>query len=43
MPDVPLANVGEGIVLTAGKSTSLVQITGSRDAVIAGDYVVLRK
>jgi hypothetical protein len=43
MREVPLSSVGEGVVLTAGKLTSLVQITRSRDAVVAGDYVVLRK
>jgi hypothetical protein len=43
MTDVPLSSVGEGIVLTAGPSSSLVQITRSRDAVVAGDFVVLRK
>lgn len=43
MPEVPLSNVGAGVVLTAGKSTSVVRITRSRDAVIAGDYVVLGK
>ncbi len=43
LPEVPLASVGEGVVLTVGKARSLAQITSSRDAVIAGDYVVLRK
>ena len=41
--EVPLASVGEGVVLTTGPATSLAQITRSRDAVVAGDYVVLRK
>jgi hypothetical protein len=43
MRDVPLSSVGDGVVLTAAKSTSLVQITRSRDAIVPGDYVVLRK
>jgi hypothetical protein len=43
MRDVPLSSVGDGVVLTAGKETSLVRITSSRDAIVSGDYVVLRK
>jgi hypothetical protein len=43
MSEVPASDVGEGVVLTAAKTTSLVQITRSRDAVVTGDYVVLRK
>jgi hypothetical protein len=42
-PGMPLASVGEGVVLSVGKSMSLVRITRSRDAVVAGDYVVPRK
>jgi hypothetical protein len=40
---LPLASVGEGIVLTVGKTMSLARITRSRDAIISGDYVVPRK
>jgi hypothetical protein len=40
---VPLASVGEGVVLSIGKTMSLARITKSRDAVVPGDYVVPRK
>jgi hypothetical protein len=42
-PGLPLASVGEGIVLSVGKTMSLARITRSRDAVIPGDYIVPRK
>lgn len=42
-PGVPLASIGEGVVLSAGKTMSLTRITRSRDAVVSGDYVVPRK
>lgn len=41
--NVPLASIGEGVVLSTGKTTALARITRSRDAVVAGDYVVPRK
>lgn len=41
--DLPLTSVGEGVVLSIGKTMSLARITRSRDAVIPGDYVVPRK
>ena len=40
---MPLAAVGEGVVLAVGKSMSVARITKSRDAIIAGDYIVPRK
>jgi len=40
---MPLTSVGEGVVLSIGKTMSLARITRSRDAVIPGDYVVPRK
>jgi len=43
MDGVPLSGIGEGVVLTAGESTSVARIIRSRDAVVAGDYVVPRK
>ena len=40
---LPLASVGEGVVLSVGKSMALTKITRSRDAIVTGDYVVARK
>lgn len=40
---VPLSSVGEGVVLSIGKSMSLARMTKSRDAVVPGDYIVPRK
>lgn len=40
---LPLAAVGEAVVMSAGPQTSLVRITQSRDAVESGDYVVSRR
>jgi len=40
---LPLANVGEGVVLSVGKTMLLTKITRSRDAIVSGDYVVARK
>src|SRR5262249_45415 len=40
---VPLWRVGEGVVVSIGKTMSLARITRSRDAVVTGDYVVPRK
>jgi hypothetical protein len=41
--ETPLAEVGEGIVLLVQPSTSTVQITRSRDAVLSGDRVAFRR
>jgi len=40
---LPLASVGELIVISTSASTSLTRITRARDAVYGGDYVVPRK
>ncbi len=40
---VPLASVGEAIVITTSATIALTRITRARDAVITGDYVVPRK
>jgi hypothetical protein len=40
---LPLASVAEGVVVSASGSMSIARLTRSRDAVIAGDYVVPRK
>lgn len=40
---VPLAAVGEGVVLAVGETMALTRITQSRDAIVAGDFVVPRK
>ncbi len=40
---LPLAPVGEAVVISTGTDTALTRITRSRDAVMSGDYVALRK
>lgn len=40
---MPLAAIGEAVVLNAGKTMSLTRITRSRDAVLSGDYVAPRR
>jgi len=40
---VPLSAVGEGVVVSVGKTMSLAWLTKSRDAIVPGDYVVPRK
>ena len=40
---LPLAGIGEGVVIAAGPSTALTRITRARDAVYTGDYIALRK
>lgn len=40
---IPLAAVGEGVVVSVGPAMSVGRITRSRDAVVAGDFVVPRK
>jgi len=40
---MPLASVGEGVVLSVGEKMTLTKITRSRDAIVTGDYVVPRK
>jgi hypothetical protein len=40
---VPLAQVGELVIVSTGQTMALARITRSRDAVVSGDYVVPRK
>ena len=40
---LPLASVGEAVVVSTGDSVAVARITRVRDAVIQGDYVALRK
>jgi hypothetical protein len=40
---LPLAAVGETVVLTVGKSMALTRITLARDAIMRGDYVAPRR
>ena len=40
---MPLASVGEGIVISTSESMALTRITRARDAVIPGDYIAVRK
>ena len=40
---MPLASIGDGIVIATGKSVALTRITRARDVVISGDYVAIRK
>jgi hypothetical protein len=43
VPGMPLAPIGEIVVVDVGKSQSLARITRSRDALQTGDYVAPRK
>jgi len=40
---MPLASVGEAVVLSTGKTLALTKITSSRDVVLSGDYVAPRR
>jgi hypothetical protein len=40
---MPLASVGEAVVITVGPLISLTRITRARDAVLSGDYVAVRR
>ena len=40
---LPLASVGEGVVISTGSAMALTRITRARDAVYSGDYIALRK
>jgi hypothetical protein len=42
-PGMPLAALGEAIVMSSGMSASVIRITRARDAVLTGDYLVPRK
>jgi len=43
VPGMPLASIGEAVIVSTGQTMALVRITRARDAVIAGDYVALRR
>jgi hypothetical protein len=40
---MPLASVGEAVVMSAAKTESVIRVTQTRDAVQSGDYLVPRK
>jgi hypothetical protein len=40
---LPLAAIGEGVVIASGPSTAVVRLIAARDAVQAGDFVVPRR
>jgi hypothetical protein len=40
---VPLASIGEGVVISIGSSMALTRVTSARDVVYSGDYIALRK
>jgi hypothetical protein len=40
---LPLASVGEGVVVSVGKRLSVLRITAARDAIKSGDFVVPRR
>jgi hypothetical protein len=40
---LPLASIGEGVVVTTGETMSVLRIVSARDAIYRGDYVVPRK
>jgi hypothetical protein len=43
MAGMPLASIGETVVLSVGKTIALTRITRSRDAIFSGDYVAPRR
>lgn len=43
VPGLPLAAIGDGVVVTVAADRSLMRITRARDAVIKGDYVAMRR
>jgi hypothetical protein len=42
-PGVPLAAVGEGVIVSIENGIPLMRITAARDAVMSGDYIVPRR
>jgi hypothetical protein len=40
---LPLASVGEGVVISTSSSMALTRVTRARDAIYSGDYVAVRK
>ena len=43
VPGMPLASIGEAVIISTGQTTALARITKARDAILSGDYVVPRK
>ena len=43
IPGMPLASIGEAVVVSVGPHVSLTRITAGRDAIRRGDYVAFRK
>jgi hypothetical protein len=42
-PGLPLASIGEAVVVSSAPTMAVVRITAARDTVVRGDYVVPRK
>jgi hypothetical protein len=40
---LPLASIGEGVVVSTGSTMALTRVTSARDVVYSGDYIALRK
>jgi hypothetical protein len=40
---LPLASIGEGVVVATGSTMALTRVTRARDVVYSGDYIALRK
>jgi hypothetical protein len=40
---LPLASVGEGVVISTSSTMALTRVTSARDAIYRGDYVAMRK
>jgi hypothetical protein len=40
---LPLASVGEGVVISTSRTMALTRVTRARDAIFSGDYVAMRK
>jgi hypothetical protein len=40
---LPLASIGEGVVISAGSAMALTRVTRASDAVYSGDYIALRR
>ena len=43
VPGMPLAALGEAVVMSVGRNTAVIRIDRARDAVMTGDYLVPRK
>ena len=40
---LPLASIGEGVVISIGSHMALTRVTRARDAIYSGDYIALRR